>query len=98
MWGATRAYRWACLQDVLPLEERHGWDGIDQLKARARGWQHENARRPPVSPPPHGGTRGRIELGALVVNGDTAYFMGYRPWYLVARTCTTSAGIPAPSG
>ena len=20
------------------------------------------------------------------MNGDTAYFMGYRPWYLVART------------
>jgi poly-beta-1,6-N-acetyl-D-glucosamine synthase len=39
VWGATRAYRWACLQDVLPLEERHGWDGIDQLKARARGWR-----------------------------------------------------------
>ena len=38
VWGATRAYRWECLQDVLPFEERHGWDGIDQLKARARGW------------------------------------------------------------
>ena len=32
VWGATRAYRWKCLQDVLPLEERHGWDGIDQLE------------------------------------------------------------------
>ena len=39
VWGATRAYRWACLQQVRPLEPRHGWDGIDQLKARARGWE-----------------------------------------------------------
>ena len=39
VWGATRAYRWRCLQDVLPLERRHGWDGIDQLKARSRGWE-----------------------------------------------------------
>jgi glycosyltransferase involved in cell wall biosynthesis len=32
--GATRAYRAGCLEDVLPLEERMGWDGIDELKAR----------------------------------------------------------------
>jgi len=24
---------------VLPLEPRHGCDGIDQLKARGRGWR-----------------------------------------------------------
>ena len=43
VWGATRAYRWQCLQDVLPLEERHGWDGIDQLKARAQGWRRKRS-------------------------------------------------------
>ena len=38
--GATRAYRWACLQAVLPLEQRAGWDGIDELRAIARGLPH----------------------------------------------------------
>jgi hypothetical protein len=36
--GQARIYRWDCLQDVLPLEERLGWDMIDQLTARQRGW------------------------------------------------------------
>ena len=38
VWGASRAYRWDCLQDVLPLEERMAWDGVDEFKANARGW------------------------------------------------------------
>src|SRR6266566_1814814 len=32
--GGCRAYRWQCLQDVLPFEERIGWDGLDLVKAR----------------------------------------------------------------
>ncbi len=86
VWGATRAYRWACLQDVLPLEERHGWDGIDQLKARARGW---DTRTLPDLPFRHHRTEGREDGSSWahwVANGDTAYFMGYRFWYLLART------------
>ena len=38
VWGASRAFRWACLQEILPFEERVGWDGIDEFKANARGW------------------------------------------------------------
>src|SRR5262249_8904854 len=29
--GATRAYRWKCLCELLPLPERMGWDSIDEL-------------------------------------------------------------------
>ena len=39
VWGASRAYRWECLEELLPLEERMGWDGIDEFKANARGWR-----------------------------------------------------------
>src|SRR5262249_11104812 len=39
VWGATRAYRCECLRVVLPLEERVGWDGVDELKANAAGWK-----------------------------------------------------------
>jgi glycosyltransferase involved in cell wall biosynthesis len=85
VWGATRAYRWACLQDVLPLEERHGWDGIDQLKARARGWETKTLLELPFR---HHRAEGREDGSTWshwAANGDTAYFMGYRFWYLVAR-------------
>src|SRR5262249_47216013 len=32
--GAVRAYRSACLATVLPLEQRFGWDTIDEIKAQ----------------------------------------------------------------
>jgi poly-beta-1,6-N-acetyl-D-glucosamine synthase len=86
VWGATRAYRWACLQDVLPLEERHGWDGIDQLKARARGWHTKTLTDLPFRHHRAEGREDGSRWAHWVANGDTAYFMGYRPWYLVART------------
>jgi glycosyltransferase involved in cell wall biosynthesis len=37
--GACRAYRRACLEDVLPLVEGMGWDGVDELRANGRGWR-----------------------------------------------------------
>jgi glycosyltransferase involved in cell wall biosynthesis len=86
VWGATRAYRWACLQDVLPLEERHGWDGIDQLKARARGWHTKTLVDLPFRHHRPEGREDGSSWAHWVANGDTAYFMGYRPWYLLART------------
>ena len=78
VWGATRAYRWECLQAVLPLEERHGWDGIDQLKARARGWTTRTFTDLPFRHHRPKGVRDRSRWAHWVANGDTSYFMGYR--------------------
>ena len=86
VWGATRAYRWACLQDVLPLEARHGWDGIDQLKARARGWQTRTLTDLPFRHHRPEGHHDGSTWAHWLANGDTAHFMGYRLWYLLART------------
>jgi poly-beta-1,6-N-acetyl-D-glucosamine synthase len=86
VWGATRAYRWACLQSVLPLEERHGWDGIDQLKARARGWKTRTIVSLPFRHHRPEGLRDGSRWAHWRANGDTAHFMGYRPWYLLSRT------------
>jgi biofilm PGA synthesis N-glycosyltransferase PgaC len=86
VWGATRAYRWACLQSVLPLEERHGWDGIDQLKARARGWHTKTFTDLPFRHHRAEGRRDGSTWAHWLANGDTAYYMGYRPWYLLLRT------------
>jgi poly-beta-1,6-N-acetyl-D-glucosamine synthase len=86
VWGATRAYRWACLQSVLPLEERHGWDGIDQLKARARGWRTKTFTDLPFRHHRPEGRQDGSSWAHWLANGDTAYFMGYRPSYLFFRT------------
>jgi glycosyltransferase involved in cell wall biosynthesis len=85
VWGATRAYRRTCLEEISPLEERHGWDGLDQLAARARGWRtatlvdlqflHHRAE----------GERDGSRWAHWQTCGDTAHYMGYRSWYLALR-------------
>jgi glycosyltransferase involved in cell wall biosynthesis len=95
VWGATRAYRRACLTDVLPLEERHGWDGIDQLKARAKGWETKTLTNLPFRHHRIEGSEDGSSWAHWRVNGDTAYFMGYRPWYLLARTLHRARRDPA---
>lgn len=95
VWGASRAYRRACLQDVLPLAERLGWDGTDEFKANARGW----TTRTLVDLPFHhhraegerdGAWRSRVEQGRI------AHYMGYRPSYLALRAAFN--GVRHPSG
>jgi glycosyltransferase involved in cell wall biosynthesis len=86
VWGATRAYRRTCLTSLLPLEERHGWDGIDQLKARARGWETRTLTDLPFRHHRTEGSEDGSSWAHWLANGDTAYFMGYRPWYLLLRT------------
>jgi poly-beta-1,6-N-acetyl-D-glucosamine synthase len=98
VWGATRAYRWECLQAVVPLEERHGWDGIDQLKARARGWRTLTVTDLPFRHHRREGTSDGSRWAHWRTNGETSYFMGYRPWYLAARTAHRLRHEPAALG
>jgi poly-beta-1,6-N-acetyl-D-glucosamine synthase len=98
VWGATRAYRWACLRSVLPLEERHGWDGIDQLKARARGWHTKTFSDLPFRHHRKEGSHDGSTWAHWLANGDTAHFMGYRPLYLLARTLHHALRDPAAVG
>jgi glycosyltransferase involved in cell wall biosynthesis len=98
VWGATRAYRWACLKDVLPLEERHGWDGIDQLKARAGGWRTATLIDLPFRHHRREGHHEASTWNHWLQNGDTAHFMGYKPWYLVSRAVHHMRRDPAAFG
>lgn len=93
-----RAYRWSCLQDVLPLEKHMGWDGIDEIKANVRGWRtavlHDLAFR-------HHrriGGRERSRLAAWWREGEAAHYMGYRPVYAVLRALYHSLSEPAAVG
>jgi glycosyltransferase involved in cell wall biosynthesis len=83
--GASRAYRWECLQEVLPLEERVGWDGLDEFKANARGWTTRLFDDIVVRHHRREGERDGASWRARWNQGHAAWFMGYRLWYLVLR-------------
>jgi poly-beta-1,6-N-acetyl-D-glucosamine synthase len=93
VWGANRAYRRECLGDILPLEERQGWDEIDALKARLRGWSTRTV--PDLAFRHHrriGERDGRRRR--WMDQGATAHYMGYRPSYLLARALFRGAREP----
>ena len=85
VWGACRAYRWECLQDVMPLEERQGWDEIDSIKAQLRGWRARTLGDVPFRHHRPEGIRERSSRARWSGQGETAHYMGYRFSYLVLR-------------
>jgi poly-beta-1,6-N-acetyl-D-glucosamine synthase len=96
--GATRAYRWACLNDVLPLEAALGWDGIDEIRANARGWRTTAFPDVPFFHHRPLGQREGSPINAWAAQGRAAHFMGYRPLYLFARTVHRMRQTPAAIG
>ena len=83
--GAVRAYRWECFEAVGPLVERLGWDGIDEIKARTLGWQTRSLQELAFFHHRRLGSRdGRRR--AWAGQGEAAYYMGYRPTYLLLRS------------
>jgi glycosyltransferase involved in cell wall biosynthesis len=85
VWGASRAYRWSCLQSVRPLEEREGWDDIDSMKAQINGWRVRTLADVPFRHHRTMGTRDGTARRRWTSQGTTAHYMGYRFSYLVAR-------------
>lgn len=86
VWGAARAYRAECLGDVLPLEERIGWDGVDVIKANVHGWRTTTLLDLPFRHHRPEAARERGRWHGWAVQGDAAHFMGYRFSYLLLRT------------
>jgi poly-beta-1,6-N-acetyl-D-glucosamine synthase len=86
--GATRAWRWECLQAVLPLDDTVPCveDVVDELKAASTGW------RTGIVPGlrfDHHRSVGERDGGRSVRwahQGRAAYYLRYRFWYLAART------------
>jgi len=92
--GAVRAYRSACLRDVMPLEQRMGWDGIDEIKAAVRGWRSATVEDVVFL---HHRQLGEREGAASrwARQGEMAHYMGYRPSYLVFRALYRALREPA---
>jgi len=83
--GATRGYRWSCFEDVSPLTEQLGWDGIDEVKARLRGWETRSIGDVTFRHHRRVGERDGA-WRSYESQGATARFMGYRMPYLVLRS------------
>jgi glycosyltransferase involved in cell wall biosynthesis len=92
--GAARAYRWACFADVSPLEKRIGWDGVDEIRARLRGWTTRSIPDLPFYHHRNLGSRdGSRE--AWMLEGELAYYLGYRVSYTLLRALYRARREPA---
>ncbi len=95
VWGASRAYRRTCLEQVLPLEQRMGWDGVDEFRANARDWKTKTFKGLPFRHHRREGERDGSAYRARAAQGRAARFLGYRPWYLVLRAFWQARREPA---
>lgn len=86
VWGAARAFRWDCLRQVAPVEERMSWDSLSQLRANALGWRTLTLLDLPFEHHRPEGDRDGSRWRARAIEGESAHYMWYRPWYLVLRS------------
>jgi poly-beta-1,6-N-acetyl-D-glucosamine synthase len=98
VWGACRAYRRECLREILPLEEHMGWDTLDLMKARLKGWSVEVLYDLPFRHHRAEGERDGARLKTYVIQGEGAYFMGYRVSYLTLRALYRALRSPSALG
>jgi glycosyltransferase involved in cell wall biosynthesis len=96
--GQCRAYRWACLPDVLPLDDYMSWDGIDAVKATVRGWRTTTFRDFGYRHHRQMGTRDGARVRSWAVEGRGAYYMGYRFYYVVLRALHHARRDPGAVG
>lgn len=98
VWGASRAYRWECLEDVMQLAPKVGWDGIDEIKAQLRGFRTGTVVELPFHHHRPEGERESAKVRAHALSGQAAWYMGYRPSYLTLRALYRARHEPAAIG
>jgi poly-beta-1,6-N-acetyl-D-glucosamine synthase len=82
--GATKVYRSKCFREIGGLVSAMGWDGIDEIKARMKGWEARPVRELKfVHHRPEGMASGLYASG--VERGKGSYFMGYHPLFMLLR-------------
>lgn len=80
-----RAYRRACLDELLPFERRMGWDVLDESRAVSRGWHTERVQELTFRHHRAVGAREVKQRAMWSRQGETAQYAGYRPSYLFLR-------------
>lgn len=97
--GPTRFYRRACYEDVSPIPVMLGWDGADELRARARGWRTQSLMlpgEPTLHLRPTGLHDGRVR--AHVRWGECAYAVGAHPLAIAAGAAIRMRNPPRVIG
>lgn len=92
--GATKTYRRDCFQQLRPLPEVPGWDTVDEVRARGRGWTTRSFRKNGVihQKPVTGGS-GSVIKGRFVLGG-MSHYLGYLPSYFGLRVIRDMAKPP----
>jgi glycosyltransferase involved in cell wall biosynthesis len=83
--GATRAYRWETVPELMALEPVMGWDGLDEIRVSLKGFQTRTLVDLPFRHHRLEGGREKDRVRAKVLQGTTSWYMGYRPSYLLMR-------------
>ena len=97
--GATKFYRRACYEQISPLPTMLGWDTIDEITARRRGWRTGNIDCPggdTIQLRPTGAHDGRVR--AQFRWGTCAYAIGQHPLWVMASTARRLSDSPAVLG
>jgi poly-beta-1,6-N-acetyl-D-glucosamine synthase len=97
--GATKFYRRQCLEDIAPIPPIIGWDTIDEVKARTRGWRTQSFAVPGGDPlhlrrrATHDGVaRGHRR------SGQGAYAIGQHPLHVALIALRHVTDAPGLSG
>jgi hypothetical protein len=93
--GASRFYRRKCFDDIAPIPRMLGWDGADEVRARARGWETRSfplEGEQTIHLRPTGGHDGRLRAHARW--GRCAYAVGAHPLGILAGAALRSRDRP----
>ncbi len=95
--GASFTCRRECVAPLLPLEERLGWESIAVLRANVRGWKTAIFRNLSYFHHRPTGARDASRFASFAEEGDSAYYMWYRPSYMFLRTLYRAIGLQDPA-
>ncbi len=95
--GATRAYRWECLEDVSPLEERIGWEAVEEARASLKGWRTRTIEDLAFYHHRRLGERDGA-WRAWVAQGHLAHHLGYRLPFTLFKVAYRLRREPAAVG
>ena len=96
--GALFTCRLSCFAEIAPFEERVGWDGVACLLANVKGWKTLLVDGLPYRHHRPTGGRDSSRWSGWRLEGETAWYIWYRPLYLTVRTLFQARRNPAALG
>lgn len=92
--GALKLYRRDCLEALGGgIEERLGWDTIDEVAARMRGYRTRTLAEPTARHLRPVATRGGILRGRARL-GRAAFILRYSPWWVAVKSAQVALKRP----